>query len=341
MIQPEETAGKKIWLLSRALVTHKYIVFPEEVKGSKRFKLVTLQARTHSPYAQMRSYMHWTQKGVSVWMWDHKAVQRKIKRAELNEREFTFVPETVFVSPLENGTRLVECHEGVDGQIWKDGQIIASRWWPESPPASEWAIFLRGAGPEAQVFDQALPQLTPLENVKTESWAHTRPIAGGFSLETLYSNDALAVLALILLLPMGYYMGQIFHAWSSISGMQREIEAMGTDTEKVELEKKAAENNLKKVNTIIALNPYLHPLTVLKKVIGSLAEKSVVLSEFKVTGDLVTLLLQGDEELDATAIVTMLDKVPEFENVNTDPGRALNTLKVTFKVKKSGEGKSK
>lgn len=285
--------------------------------------------------------MHWTPFGVAVWMWDHKAVQRKLKRAELDERQFHFAPETAYADPFEEGTRLVQCHEGVEGQIWKAGQLIASRWWTEAPPEAEWILFLRGAGAEAAYVDQAVPPLTPLVQPLPKSWAHTRPLAGGFTVESLYSNEALAVLAILLLLPVGFYTGQILHAWGSISGMQRDIATMGTDTEKVELEKKAAERNLKKINTLLELHPYKHPVHILKNVVEALGENNITLSEFKVTGDLVTLLLQSETTPDPTTIVTLFDKVTEFDNVNADPGRTNNTLKVTFKVQKKEGGKAK
>lgn len=342
MIQPEEASGRKIWLLSRALVVHKFITFPEEVKGSKRFNLVNLQARTHSPYDQMRSYMHWTPRGVSVWMWDHKAVQRKLRHENLEEKQFSFAPETAYADPFENGARLVECSEGVEGQIWQDTQLVASRWWHEAPPEAEWITFIRGAGAGGLALDHNMPAIKPFSKPNDKVWTHTRPIAGGFTVESLYSAEALAVLALILLLPVSFYTGKIFHAWGSISSMQSKIASMGTDTEKVELQKKAAERNLKKINTLVGLNPYPHPIHILKNVIAALEDPTVNLSEFKMTGDLVTLLLQGETTPDPAMMVTIFEKVPEFDKVNADPGRTRNTLKVTFKVQtKQGSKKKK
>ena len=44
----------------------------------------------------------------------------------------------------EDGSRLVVCREGCEGQIWVNGLLAASRWWRQDPSVLEWRRFLLG-----------------------------------------------------------------------------------------------------------------------------------------------------------------------------------------------------
>lgn len=56
-------------------------------------------------------------------------------------------------APAGDGARLVAVREGVEGQLWENGDLHASRWWPAAPSASAWAMFLRAAGKPATEAD--------------------------------------------------------------------------------------------------------------------------------------------------------------------------------------------
>ena len=75
-------------------------------------------------------------------------------------------PETLCHAPLPDGLHLVQCLEGVEGQVWSGGRLRSSRWWAVAPDAAEWASFARLSRVAA-----ALAQVVPA----LESPAWVRP----------------------------------------------------------------------------------------------------------------------------------------------------------------------
>ena len=76
-----------------------------------------------------------------VWSWDggfifgHDTVAKTAR----------IIPETLARVPFDHGARLIRCIDGFEGQVWRDGALIASRWWLNQPMARDWQHFLRAA----------------------------------------------------------------------------------------------------------------------------------------------------------------------------------------------------
>lgn len=77
--------------------------------------------------------------GAGVWSFGY---QDMCGAAMANARA---IPESLIYQSMEDGVRLVSCLDGVEGQIWKDSSLVASRWWPSAPSVRQWQIFLRAA----------------------------------------------------------------------------------------------------------------------------------------------------------------------------------------------------
>lgn len=100
-------------------------------------------ARDARPGALVR--MAWAKGIAHVWTWSPAADAPARERA-------AWVPESL-VRPraFADGARLLALIEGVEGQIWRGGDLVASQWWPSRPNEQAWHRFLRSAGlaPEA------------------------------------------------------------------------------------------------------------------------------------------------------------------------------------------------
>ncbi len=77
---------------------------------------------------------------VSIWSWD-----RDVVKALTGSNGTRVIPEPLVRTPMQAGARLVEALEGFEGEIWADGKLIASRWWPEAPDDTTWHQFMVGA----------------------------------------------------------------------------------------------------------------------------------------------------------------------------------------------------
>ncbi len=77
-----------------------------------------------------------------AWCWDGANASKSFKSRLLLPPS---IPEPMFYSSVEAGARLLRCIEGFEGQIWREGSLRISRWWPVVPDRIEWLTFLRSA----------------------------------------------------------------------------------------------------------------------------------------------------------------------------------------------------
>lgn len=66
--------------------------------------------------------------------------------------EERWIPETLLgAPPAEDGLRLLAQQPGVEGQVWRGGQLASSQWWSQVPGQDAWQRFLRSAGLDPDV----------------------------------------------------------------------------------------------------------------------------------------------------------------------------------------------
>ena len=81
----------------------------------------------------------------TVYAWDAATVEAAIVAAGLTPVQCTICPETFMREPLQNGVRLATMIDGLEGQVWREGSLAATRWWPTPPPIREWVVFPQGS----------------------------------------------------------------------------------------------------------------------------------------------------------------------------------------------------
>lgn len=99
--------------------------------------------------------------------------------------------------------RLLPCREGCEAQFWQQGELMASRWWPQWPGADAWLNFQRGARvPEAARLE-APPavQSWPGTQVLGAPWAIPVTLQALREREQLPQHALAAAGLLALLLP--------------------------------------------------------------------------------------------------------------------------------------------
>jgi len=78
--------------------------------------------------------------------------------ARQSEHQGRYLPETLAQKGQENGARLVKGLSGFEGQIWSNGNLVASRWWLNSPGSSEWHVFLQASQESLGPLSYDLPK---------------------------------------------------------------------------------------------------------------------------------------------------------------------------------------
>ena len=138
--------GVPVLVAPRSSLSFERVSIPGSTRSAR--KAASLSARQSHPERPLRvRYEADRDKagGAGVWAWkgDLDAPFRRRLLAPPT------LPEPLIYEPLEDGARLIRCIEGVEGQVWRNGSLIASRWWRAAPSDQEWRQFLRRAGGDA------------------------------------------------------------------------------------------------------------------------------------------------------------------------------------------------
>jgi hypothetical protein len=84
-------------------------------------------------------------KYAGVWTWDTAIGDARSASERRRRGGIGAMPESIARTGAQHGRRLVRCLEGVEGEVWSNGVLVASRWWPEPPSPQDWALFVRSA----------------------------------------------------------------------------------------------------------------------------------------------------------------------------------------------------
>jgi len=84
----------------------------------------------------------------AVWTWDNAAVANALQGAERDiDEQVVRVPEPLMLTPeIADGLKLTACLSGFEGQSWRNGELVGSRWWREKPTDHEWLMFAESVG---------------------------------------------------------------------------------------------------------------------------------------------------------------------------------------------------
>ena len=130
------------------------------VPAAKRGAALALQLAEWSPFTEFDHAVAWAPSGhAMVWCWDQAAL-RSAWAAVSAQRLPPAVPEPALRPPPSAGSvlRLLKALEGFEAQAWRDGEILACRWWLALPSDEDARMFLRDAGLAAS---EAGPWLAP------------------------------------------------------------------------------------------------------------------------------------------------------------------------------------
>ncbi|WP_397595865.1 hypothetical protein [Silanimonas sp.] len=138
-IQPGGWLGPVEVVVPRTACEHRRLAFPQ-LAADQRTAALKLAASRALLSEGGRWIARWQDDVAQVWLVD-AAVLADVDPAA------TLVPESGLRPPpaTPEATRLLAMREGVEGQVWREGRLFASRWWPSAPDAASWGRFLRSA----------------------------------------------------------------------------------------------------------------------------------------------------------------------------------------------------
>jgi len=118
-----------------------------------------LAATRYLPTADAVAHIAWREGVAHLWIWSSPP-------AEVAAGDQRWLPESLlFAPPAQDEARVLRTARGFEGQLWEDGQLVLSQWWPQVPDAGAWQRFLRAGGLDP---DPAVP--APLSLPWSEPW---------------------------------------------------------------------------------------------------------------------------------------------------------------------------
>lgn len=175
--------GASEWVVPRAQLRHRRIDY-SALAARQRVEAARIALQRDGLPGELHR-VAWRAGIAHVWTWQPET-------APATRLRTGWMPESLVQAPPADadGFRLLRQTEGVEGQVWRAGDLVASQWWAEAPELGVWQRFLRGAGigPEAAA---RVPE--PGRSPWGPPWARVRDRATGGSPGERWAWRAVAV----------------------------------------------------------------------------------------------------------------------------------------------------
>lgn len=246
--------SRVLWVLSRYFLRQKVFELAEGLAESKRKSALALLVRKWSPYGSTGFAAHWVGRRATVYAWDAAKADAAIIEAGLPPSRCTIWPETFMREPLQDGIRLATMIDGVEGQVWRQGLLAATRWWPVAPSTQEWIAFLRAAAADLSQSLPPQPISSDLPLLSTPWISASAPITDFWSL--IQNDRAAAIAAVVLTAPFLYLLGEasvLGVAGSRLNGTMADLSQANMS---IRMERSEALTDLDAIGKYLSLEPY-------------------------------------------------------------------------------------
>lgn len=333
---------KPLWVLPRAWC----VTASLHAKGVPRHKtaaLVRLHLSRLTSFVDSGVYACRVGDWVHLWFWENQRVRDFCLAHDLDFAGIRLAPESVCFPRIRDGAVIYRGIEGVEAQLWHNGLLLDSAWWPEMIDAATWqawrptsaASSVGSAMPAA--WPEALPAISPLSehlglsapwasNLLGEKWWHNfKRIRVGI----LYAG-----LAGLLLGLAGFWGAQWLTLQQMQSSAEKEIASLSAQVEPVSAARERALEYLQWSNQISRLSSQIDVNDTIKMLQPVLQLQEAALREFEYAdGEMRLVLVPINTELNIAALTQQLESLPMFANIRLLPDSDVRVLHVSAKIR--------
>lgn len=312
--------GTTLFLVGRELCLF-LALDASKVPLQQRKAFATLAVRRAAPFPDPSFDVSWHPDGTAaIWYWSQSRIAALAQNAPGRRKRFS-AEALYFGPPRSDGVDLLQFSAGVEARVWKAGQLLVSRYWPQSPTPSQWQFFLRGAS----VSDEYLhsppePTLSSLERV---SWSRRRTDIGTLQLSGLdqyLPKAAIAVAALTLLLT-GFELGSIARAQADIWRSQAAASKLDAPLKRILDARDATDSASAEITSLLALHGRRPVTSLMAELTRLMPNASLQVSQWnQPTPDTVEIRMTT-QGANPEQLVSAWEASPMFENVTTELGR--------------------
>jgi hypothetical protein len=317
------------WVLSRALC--RFRLFPlGSLPRAKRAAALSLELEHWAPFAEPGFHVGWQDDGAAVWCWDRAAVASAIAAAGHSAEHSRVVPETVIRTPQRDGPRLARALDGVDGQLWRDGRLVASRWWPDVPSAAEWRNLQREAGIVPDQQSVAVPE--PIEPVWMRgSWLGKSPTRHEGTLRALEAPLVLAG-ALALTGATAWFATALLSLRQATRDAEAKLQAAESSAQPVLSARQSALNDLTRIKQLRALDAYPNQLALMGALAELMPKDNSALRSWEYQSGKLKLTLTNVSAMSATHYITTVQNAKGVQNVTAQASPDGKSLTIAVEI---------
>lgn len=247
-----------------------------------------------------------------LWAWDGGITLKDGRKAETLRQ----LPETLARQSHDNGARLVFCVDGVEGEIWREGILTASRWWPTTPGDAEWVLFLRAGKYPATPSELDVP--TPV----SVPWRSDLPFIDRDpdNLQRTFSAVNIALIAASLLLfILSIQAGQYFVHTQKIAQTKLRLEQVTRDNQDAYRARAAALSSRSAIASKAGIGNPAMSLQVIQSLALILKEPDADIINIQLADENLTVTASFSETPDLIALTRAFESIPFLTDIYTEP----------------------
>ncbi len=325
--RPEAHVGKRHWILGRGLCLYRTFNL-SEVPFAERRNALSVRILQWSPFLQTGQYISWKADIAQVWIWDELLRLEEMHSIGLNSA--IAFPESVLNPPSEDDTpQLVACREGVEGRIWNDGLLVASRWWKNAPQPQEWIQFL--------VANDMAPgtSLPPVEHFDwlPSPWARR---SSGFDVFDVRTERFWIIIALLLFSAIFTWKGvELWRLHDSIATLEPELKVLSQQARPLKNARAKALQYKDQGKLLLQIAGYPSPLELFHEVVNRFPTPEVVIVEWRYSKSELDFVIKG-QDLAPVTYINAFQESPMFSEITADKQGADN-LHMHMKLNPRGD----
>lgn len=302
----------------------------EKVPTKQRPAFVATAVRRNAPFPDPDFGLNWEGGHACIWYWSRARVQDLLGQppSRIKPSRIKYVPEALFVDQAHvDHVQLLALKEGVEGRVWKQARLVASRWWPASPELSAWSSFLRGAG-IALDAGTGVPQ-PEAGTIAAAQWSASRANQGLLLPELgPYLPRLLLASALALTLVLGWEAGSIARAQTDTWRARSAAQDMDDALRRILEARSHADTYRAEIDQLLALRQGVPQNRLLAEYARLAAGKEWQIKLWQQpTPDRLEVTL-AMKDPDPEALVSTWEASPLFKDVSTELSRQQNEVTI-------------
>lgn len=320
--------GTTLYIVDRSLCLFAYID-ASKVPTKARAEFVALAVRRAAPFPDPQLDIAWDDNGrAAVWYWSKERVVALID-APASKRQRFSSEATHTRAGQQKQVELLRLHDGVEARMWRDGGVVASRWWQEEPSNHQWERFLKGSG---TAVPPSLPSVSPALWTLTP-WSG-RPTAPGLdNLSTLdqhFGKLALASIAAIIGLA-GLEAGLISRALIDSYRAEMKIQSLDAPLQRIIDARDATDLVESEITKLVSLRGPLPPTSLIAEFAAAIDAPDWQLKRFSAPTRETFEATVVSTNLNSEQLIRSLESLPNFAEVSSIIG-ANNETSIKGKV---------